>query len=300
MQLSSLLFMDDSILWDNQKTQLGLKFRLSRRALGEWGLTVNPKKTVYYSSPHSTEDASIDLDGLVVPSSSTFEVMGVQLAVPLKPSTLMDTGMAKARKKYFASRNVLECRGPLGKRMQVFQSIVGGAALWYASAATPTPQAMGALNTMQMEMVARMSGLKRKTAESWLEFRQRSIRAARQIIHNTGTERWSTTWLRRHWQYRGHVARAAQRGSPPASSIMDAFRTLTWWREQQRWKDGARHPSSFYPHLSNEEIRLNRGAGVRDWRQLAVQPREWKQREPQWIKMHDVAWCSGRQLALPG
>ena len=62
--------------------------------------------------------------------------------------------MAKARKKYFASRNVLECRGPLKKRLQVFQSIVGGAALWYASAAMPTPQAMGALNTMQLEREA--------------------------------------------------------------------------------------------------------------------------------------------------
>eukprot|EP00439_Symbiodinium_sp_Y106_P082670 s1758_g22.t1 len=211
LQLSSLLFMDDSILWDNQRSHLALKFRLFRQALGEWGLTVNPQKTVFYSSPYSTEDAKIELEGLVIQSSSTFEVMGVHLSVPLKPSALMDTGMAKARKKYFATRDVLECRGPLKKRIQVFQTTVGGAALWYASAATPTPQAMGALNTMQMEMVARMSRLKRKPEESWLEFRQRSIRAARQILHNTGTERWSTVWLRRHWQYRGHVARAEHR-----------------------------------------------------------------------------------------
>ena len=187
--------MDDSILWDNQRSHLALKFRLFRQALGEWGLTVNPQKTVFYSSPYSTEDAKIELEGLVIQSSSTFEVMGVHLSVPLKPSALMDTGMAKARKKYFATRDVLECRGPLKKRIQVFQTTVGGAALWYASAATPTPQAMGALNTMQMEMVARMSRLKRKPEESWLEFRQRSIRAARQILHNTGTERWSTVWL---------------------------------------------------------------------------------------------------------
>ena len=61
----------------------------------------------------------------------------------------MDTGMAKARKKYFASRDVLECRGPIKKRLQVFRAAVGGAALWYASAAPPSYQAMGALSGAQ-------------------------------------------------------------------------------------------------------------------------------------------------------
>ena len=64
----------------------------------------------------------------------------------------MDTGMAKARKKYFASRDVLECRGPIKKRLQVFRAAVGGAALWYASAAAAAPpsyQAMGALSGAQ-------------------------------------------------------------------------------------------------------------------------------------------------------
>ena len=59
-----------------------------------------------------------------------------------------------------------------------------------------------------------------------------------------------------------------------------------------------RHPAAFYPHLSNEEIRLNRAAAVSDWRQLALNPSEWKQGEERWVRMHDVAWCSGRQLAL--
>ena len=290
--------MDDSILWDNRQEHLVTKYRLFKSALLEWGLTVNPKKTAFYASPHSHEAPVINLDGVQVESSKTFEVMGVHLCVRLKPAALMDTGMAKARKKYFATRDVLECRGPLKKRLQVFQSMVGGAAPWYASAATPTPQAMGALNTMQLEMVARMSGLRRGTEESWLDFRMRGLRAARQILHNAGQARWSTTWLRRHWQYRGHVVRARERECPPASAIMDSFRTLKWWRRQQTWRDGVRHPAAFYPHLSNEEIRLNRAAGVGDWRQLATSPPEWKQGEERWVKMNDVAWSSGRQLAL--
>ena len=224
--------------------------------------------------------------------------MGVRLLVPFKPASVMDTGMAKTRKKYFASRNILECRGPLKKRLQVFQAAVGGAALWYAAAAMPNYQAMGALNSMQLEMVARMSGIRRRPEESWLDHRLRGLRAARQILHNAGMERWSTIWLRRHWQYRGHVARAASREQPPASTLMDAFRTLPWWRRQQGLRDGVRHPAAFYPHMSNEEVRLNRAAGVKEWRTLAEDPAEWKKREMVWVQQNDVAWCSGRQLAL--
>ena len=299
MSLSAVLFMDDSILWDSRREALELKFKILSEELQEWGLTVNCKKTSFYSSPYSTSLPQICLDGVVIQSAAALEVMGIKMAVPFKPAAIMDTGMAKARKKYFASRQILECRGPLKKRLQVFQSAVGGAALWYASAATPNVQAMGALNTMQLEMVARMSGLRRGSEESWLEFRMRGLRAARQILCNAGMERWSTLWLRRHWQYRGHVARAAERSQPPASTTMDKFRTLAWWRSQQSLRDGVRHPAAFYPHLSNEEVRLNRAAGVKEWRSLAADPPEWKKREAEWVRQNDVAWCSGRQLALP-
>ena len=293
MELSSLLYMDDCILWDTSGESLERKYIVLSAELHRWGLTVNPKKTVFYSSPHASSTPLINLGDLQVRSSEALEVMGIKFAVPFKPAAVMDTGMAKARKKYYACRDVLECRGPIKKRLQVFRSAVGGAALWYAAAATPNVQAMGALNTMQLEMVARMAGYKRRSEESWLDFRMRSLRAARQILHNSGAERWSTTWLRRHWQYRGHVVRAGEREQPPASSIMDGYRTLSWWRRQQSQRDGVRHPTSFYPHLSNEEVRLNRAAGAAEWR-------EWKSKEDQWVRQNDVAWCSGRQLALQG
>ncbi|CAE7550167.1 unnamed protein product [Symbiodinium necroappetens] len=300
MALSSLLYMDDSILWDTSRESLERKFTILSKELKQWGLKVNPKKTVFYSSPHAPSLPQIRLDGVVVQSSDALEVMGVRFAVPFKPAAIMDTGMAKARKKYFASREVLECRGPLKKRLQVFRTAVGGAALWYASAAPPNFQAMGALNTMQLEFVARMAGHKRRPDESWLDFRMRSLRAARQILSNAGMERWSTTWLRRHWQYRGHVVRAASRDQPPASSVMDGYRTLPWWRRQQASRDGVRHPAAFFPHLSNEEVRLNRAAGRAEWRELAADPVEWKKKEDQWVRQNDIAWCSGRQLTLTG
>ena len=61
--------MDDSILWDNRQEHLVTKYRLFKSALLEWGLTVNPKKTVFYASPHSHEAPVINLDGVQVESS---------------------------------------------------------------------------------------------------------------------------------------------------------------------------------------------------------------------------------------
>ena len=117
LPLTSLLFMDDSILWDSSRDQLVVKFRLFSRALGEWGLTVNPRKTTLYSSPYATETGTVALGEVALKPSHVMEVMGVQLKVPLKPAAIMDTGMAKARKKYFASRHILEWPKPSQKEV---------------------------------------------------------------------------------------------------------------------------------------------------------------------------------------
>ena len=227
--LQALLFMDDSLLWSGTKADVVMKYTILRDALARWGLQVHPAKTAYYQSPYATEKGPLIVDKTVVQPSPTLEIMGISLQVPLKPSNLLDAGMAKARKKYSAIRHILECRGPLQERLKTLHSTVGGAALWYSAAVPPSPQALGAINGLQQEMVARMAGFKRRPEETWLEHRMRSLRGARQILANNKQLRWSTCWLKRYWGYKGHVARSAYRQCPPASAFMDRFRTYQWW-----------------------------------------------------------------------
>ncbi|CAE7811116.1 mcm9 [Symbiodinium sp. KB8] len=294
--ISDLLFMDDSLLWAGSQRDLKRKYALLSRSLATWGLMVNPKKTAYYASPHATERGALILDQVPVESRTSLEVMGVALSVPLKPAGLMDAALAKARKKYFASRDMLECRTPLKERLKLFSSTVAGAGLWYAAAVPPSPQGMGAVNSLQLELVARMAGFRRQSNESWLDYHTRSRRAARQILVNHQSPRWSTIWLQRYWRYKGHIARAADRAQPPASSLIDGFRTYPWWKQQQRMASGLRHPASFYPYLSNDELRLNRAAAQEDWRQLAKDPKAWQQAEAEWIRREDVAWTTGGRM----
>ena len=298
LYLQELLYMDDTVLWSGSKQNLVTKFSIFKDALARWGLTVNPAKTAYYPSPHATESGPLVLDGTPVEPSPALEVMGIPLQVPLKPAGLLDSGLAKARKKYFANRDILEGRGPIKGRLKTLQMTVGGAALWYSAAVPPSPQALGAVNALQQELVARMAGIKRRPQESWLDHRMRSLRGARQILATHKQDRWSTCWLRRYWGYKGHVARAAHRSCPPASAFMDRFRTYRWWVAQTCRADGIKHPTSHYPYLSNDEVRLNRATSSQEWREVAEDPLRWKSLESEWLRREDVNWASGRQVSL--
>ena len=181
----------------------------------------------------------------------------------------------------------------------MLQRVVTGAALWCSSAIYPTPQAMSSLNTLQMELIAKTAGFRRRTEETWIEFRTRSLRGARSLMHSQGVERWSTLWLQRYWSYKGHIARALDRIKPPASAYMDAYRTLAWWRDQQARPDGIKHPGRFFAHRTHEEEALNRASGSGEWRTIAKDPRTWQDLQKTWISNMDLAWSSGRQIALP-
>ena len=296
LPLAELLYMDDTLLRGANREDLATKYRILKEELAGWGLAVNPEKTAFYQSPYSTSMGPIVLDGQKIESSQSLSVFGIPLAVPLKPTTLMDTAMAKASKKFYANKHVFMARAPLKEKLKTFRAIVGGAALWYSSAVTPTSQALSSMNTLQLELLAKTIGFRRRSDETWLDFRMRSLRGSRHVLHVHHMDRWSTTWLERFWKYKGHIARALRRDHPPASSYMDSCRTLQWWQEKQR--SGITHPAAFYPYHTREEKALNKASQHEDWRQLAQDQAAWLQQMPRWTSEMDVPWASGRQLAL--
>ena len=299
LPLAELLFMDDTLMCAGTKDAMVTKYHLLKNELDRWGLKVNLEKTVYYHSPHATMPGAIKLDDQTIQPSSSLSVFGIPLAVPLRPTCLMDAAMTKASKKFYANLQMFTARAPLKGKLKMFRSVVGGSALWYSSAIHPTPQAMSSMNTLQMELIAKTAGFKRRSEETWIDFRLRSLRGARSLMHSHGVERWSTSWLQRYWAYKGHIARASDREHPPASSVLDSYRTLQWWRDQQRRTDGISHRGAFFAYRTHEEESLNRACSSTDWRIVSKDPQVWKNFQQQWITNMDVPWSSGRQLALP-
>ena len=298
LQVQEILYMDDSLVWSGSKGATQKKYDILRKHLAQWGLSLNTTKTKYYAGKHCTESGPIILEGNYIQPSKTLEVFGIPLEVPLKPTKLMDTAMTRAQAKFHAHREVFLSRGPLCKKLKVFQSVVGGAGLWYCAAVNPTAQALGALNACQLELVAKLAKIKRKPQETWLDHRLRSHRTARALLHNHGHERWSTIWLRRNWGYRGHVSRAYDRTSPPASSLLQRCRDNAWWTEQRANPHGITHRGTFYPYLNNDETKVIRACGNHKWHEEAKDKIRWHTFLPEWLKREDVAWCSGRQVAL--
>ncbi|CAE7699270.1 unnamed protein product, partial [Symbiodinium necroappetens] len=161
LTVQEILYMDDSLIWSGSKSDTQKKYNILRRHLAEWGLSLNTDKTKYYASTHSTEKGPIELEGCLIYPAPSLEVFGIPLEVPLRPTKLMDTALTKAQNKFFANKELFLARGPLAKKLTVFQSVVAGAALWYCPAISPTVQAMGALNACQLELVAKLARIKR-------------------------------------------------------------------------------------------------------------------------------------------
>ena len=296
--VSELLFMDDGVLQAWTKADLSRKAELIIHALAEWGLELNPDKCTYYRSPYSMDTGTLRVGTKDIPPAPELQMMGISLTIPLKQAELLKPALQKARKKYYALRHLLDAGTPMKDRLRLFDMTVTGAALWCASVVPPSAHALSEANAVQLEIVGKMMGNKRRTGEGWVDHRIRMYREARAVLCLHGATRWSTKWLQRRWTYLGHICRAGERPNPPPSAVLNDYRSLNWWKAEKSKSTGVRHSHRFYPALIKEEQRINRASGSEDWRAVARDRTQWQMKLNVWIQQEDVAWTSGRQAAI--
>ena len=174
---------------------------------------------------------------------------------------------------------------------------MGNAALWNSCAFYPEYLAQESLNQMLTQFVVWMLRLGKRSEETWDEFRRRSVRRARVLIHRHLRCRWSTKWVERFWGYMGHVARGLDRVSPLASSIMNSFRDLEWWTLEQANPFGRRHHGRFRAKLGPYDGKMN-SVLPKPWREAARDREGWRNACRTWTQQIDVPWCSGTQFAV--
>ena len=291
-----VLFMDDCIVWSRGVQGLERKVRQLMVVLSEYGLKLNGSKCQLACSPHWTGPRHITISGERVEAVSEMEVMGLPMRVDMTTSELVSPLVARARSKFWSLHHVFRSKTPLRGRLRTLATVVGNSVLWPLAAFPPDRPAMGLLNTMQLQVTIWTMRVAKRPGEGWDAFRLRAYRGARAALHASGTERWSTTWLRRWWRYAGHRCRCLLRDSPPLSAQLEAFRTLDWWHQQQRNPHGLRHPRHF-PRLANLERDMHKAAHG-DWRVSAQNRVTWKQLEQGWADAMDLPWASGRQTRI--
>ncbi|OLQ00488.1 putative 149 kDa protein [Symbiodinium microadriaticum] len=236
------------------------------------------------------------LAGERVVACSEMEVMGLPMRVGMTASELIAPLVARARDKFWSLQHVFRSRTSLRGRLRTLATVVGNSALWPLAAFPPDRPAMGLMNTMQLQITIWTMRVAKRRDEGWDAFRLRAYRGARAALHASGTERWSTEWLRRWWRYAGHRSRCLLREFPPLSAHLEAFRTLDWWRQQQRDPHGLRHPRH-YPRLANLERDMHKAAQG-DWRVCAQDREGWRRLEQGWVNSMDLPWASGKQTRI--
>ena len=166
--------------------------------------------------------------------------MGVQFKVGSNVTEMLAVTWQKAKAKFWSMKHLLLSATPLGGRMKLFRSAVGGAALWNCCAFAPEHVAMEALNIILTQLVIWMMRLGKRSTETWVEFRQRSVNRLGRPLGSLG-ERWSTVWLKRWWNYCGRREFEPR----PASTMLNGFRDAEWWSLEQRRVEGLRHSGRF-------------------------------------------------------
>ncbi|CAE7344140.1 pol [Symbiodinium sp. CCMP2592] len=261
LRVQELLFMDDGCLWD--KTAKGLSQKLEEWAteLALAGLQLNPAKCKVYFSPYLRGPRGVRVRELEVPEVKSFEVMGVPFRVGATSSELIAPFLQRAKDKFWSLKHLLRAHTPLKGRICLLDRVVGGLVLWCLASLAPDNSSMALLNTLQLQLVIWSMRLAKRPDESWLSFRKRSYRGARQVVWTHLQRRWSTCWLDRWWCFAGHRARGLDRDVPGAASIVDAYRDREWWTAEQSKPVDHRvqHPRHF-PKLSNMEKDMDTAA----------------------------------------
>ena len=256
LQLPGVCYMDDGVLWHAGAEKVETRLAELTRELLQWGLQVNHGKCKVYFSPHA-KVREIQVQGQTVPRAESLDVMGVAFTVGASPSDLIAGPLSMARNKFWALKHLLINGTPLRKRMYLFDKLITSSALWCSSALVPDRMALLLVNRHLYRLVTWMLQSRRARTETWLDHHLRKLRTARAVVHTTIQERWSTKWLRRAWGFMGHIARGADKLSPPASAVMCSYRDRPWWLSQQQQSTGIRHAGRFFPKLMNWERDLS-------------------------------------------
>ena len=292
------LFMDDGLLWGPDTGVVAVRLEQFLRTLSQYGLEVNVKKCQLYCSRDVPGAQELQVAGYLLKSVDAIDVMGLRMRKGMTVCELIQPLLARAKTKFWSVKHLLRCKSPLPGRLALFERVVAGAGLWCLAASPPDNAAMGLLNAMQTMLLGWMLRLSKYPDETWLQFKQRSVRASRCVLHRWGFCRWSTLWLRKWWDYSGHRVRAVLSDSPPLSSLLDQFRTLSWWRRQQNSSTGVKRGGRHYAKLTIMEESMNKPCGGY-WRDVAHDRGRWKGLRDIWVQQNDLPWTSGRQLALP-
>ena len=89
----------------------------------------------------------------------------------------------------------------------MLRAVVFGCIRWVVGILFPSKQLQAMLNHFECLCVRKMMGIRRGGSELWVDYEQRSLRAARGMIHRHMGLRWGDEFVKAYWTYTGHRIR---------------------------------------------------------------------------------------------
>ena len=300
-----MFYQDDIFLVDHDLKSLARRIRIVDRCLQTAGLALAANKTrivgsASYSGPRHVRIGEEDFK--IAPIGESLKILGLSFSFAEKPSQQAQELLARTRAAAAAHKDILQAHGAWMKKMSILRSLVESQYAWTAGAVHWSSTDLAAANTMQLQILRSAFRLKRLADEDWVSWNTRTLRFCRVWLHNNGCPRWSEKILTLQHNLFGHWARRCevlQDGTciPGLTMRTLLWRSTAWWRHQQSLSPsiGLRHAGRFY--ASNSERQISEAHGNL-WAQVAADRFAWSSARQHYIRLWDVKWSSGRQLAL--
>ena len=306
LDVDVMFFQDDIFVLEQDLCKLGRRVRVLDKGLRQAGLRLATEKTKIIASAayHGHRKIRIGDDIFQISSQSdSIKVLGVSFSFGMNPSQQAQEMLARARAAAASHRDILSACGPWSKKLYMIKMLVESRFAWTAGALHWSSEDLRCANLLQLHTLRSAFGLKRKRDETWVDWNSRTMRFLRAWLVSHGHSRWSEKILGLQFSLHGHWARRVEfnqdrdevSASLPMRSLL--WKSTLWWRGQQALSPsvGARHPARFF--ASNPERQLSESLGNR-WHVIAQDRLRWAGERVKYIRMWDVKWSSGRQLAL--
>ena len=286
-------FLDDTHLWSHNRRWLEKALAVLEEKLKKKNLVLNAKKTQAIANVEDKKP--LDIGGKQVPiqkGDAIMTILGSPVTFDNVPAVILGGASERARKAFHANKAVMCSNTSVDEKLKAMLALVRPAALWACSTWPVNDALLRGINTVQLQLLRKALGGRRRPGEEWVEWNQRTLRLARlHLRRKSAGGRWSTFVLGTIWQLHGHAAR---RESPLKEILI--WRNMNWWRQQQNLRGGARHAKRFCPALDVERHITNLAGD--DWVTAAQDRSHWKNLEFLFVQAHDPPWASGKQPSL--
>ena len=285
-------FLDDTYLWSHNRRWLEKALAVLEDKLKKKNLVLNAKKTQVIANVEDRKP--LDIGGKQVPiqkGDAIMTILGSPVTFDNVPAVILGGASERARKAFHANKAVMCSSTSVDEKLKAMLALVRPAALWACSTWPVNDALLRGINTVQLQLLRKALGGRRRPGEEWVEWNQRTLRLARLHLRRKIRRRTLEHLCPRH-----HLAAPWTR-----SPKRDPLKEILIWRNMvaptTETSEGVLVMHEGSAQRLDVERHITNLAGD-DWVTAAQDRSHWKSLEFLFVQSHDPPWASGKQPSL--